>query len=253
MGSETRAILFTDIVGYSKAMSNDEALALALLSEHDKILGQAIKSSNGRVIKNIGDAFFAEFDSADDALLRRPDAVPNVESHSTSKEGAGMDQRAAISELAEVHVKEHDTRQEYKADAHGGAAEDVMKMAKEIGDAEAPAAMLNETVYFAFDKSELSSEARAKLDAVAAAIAEAGDAVLSIKLAGHTDEIGTEAYNQALSERRAGAVRDYLKAKGIAADLLTLTAYGETRPAASNGTEEGRSQNRRVNVEATKR
>lgn len=126
-------------------------------------------------------------------------------------------------------------------------------VAKEIGDAEAPAAMLNETVYFAFDKSELSSEARAKLDAVAAAIAEAGDAVLSIKLAGHTDEIGTEAYNQALSERRAGAVRDYLKAKGIAADLLTLTAYGETRPAASNGTEEGRSQNRRVNVEATKR
>ena len=68
MASETRVILFTDIVGYSKAMSNDEALALALLSEHDKIVGQAIKGSNGRVIKNIGDAFFAEFDSADDAL-----------------------------------------------------------------------------------------------------------------------------------------------------------------------------------------
>ena len=68
MGSETRAILFTDIVGYSRMMSSDEKLALALLSEHDKIVGSVIKISNGSVIKNIGDAFFAEFDNADDAL-----------------------------------------------------------------------------------------------------------------------------------------------------------------------------------------
>ena len=125
--------------------------------------------------------------------------------------------------------------------------------AQEIGDAEPAAALLDETVYFEFDKSDLTAAARAKLDAIAAAIAEAGDAVLSIKLAGHTDEIGTDAYNQALSERRAGSVRDYLSRKGIAADLLSLTAYGETRPAASNDTEAGRAQNRRVNVEATKR
>ena len=68
MGTERRAILFTDIVGYSKMMSNDEKLALRLLSEHDQILSDAIGQSNGRVIKNIGDAFFAEFDSAGDAL-----------------------------------------------------------------------------------------------------------------------------------------------------------------------------------------
>ena len=68
MGTERRAILFTDIVGYSKMMSNDEKLALALLSEHDEILLNAIQGAGGNVIKNIGDAFFAEFDSPSDAV-----------------------------------------------------------------------------------------------------------------------------------------------------------------------------------------
>ena len=68
MPKSTTTIMFTDIVGYSRMMSNDEKLALALLSEHDKIVGSIIKSSGGSVIKNIGDAFFAEFDSADEAL-----------------------------------------------------------------------------------------------------------------------------------------------------------------------------------------
>ena len=68
MATELRSILFTDIVGYSRMMSADENLALKLLSEHDEILNKSIESSGGHVIKNVGDAFFAEFDSADDAL-----------------------------------------------------------------------------------------------------------------------------------------------------------------------------------------
>ena len=68
MATESRSMLFTDIVGYSKMMSSDEKRALSLLSEHDDIVGKAITEANGSVIKNIGDAFFAEFDSAKDAL-----------------------------------------------------------------------------------------------------------------------------------------------------------------------------------------
>ena len=63
MPTESRSILFTDIVGYSKMMSSDEKRALLLLSEHDEIVGRAITEANGSVIKNIGDAFFAEFDT----------------------------------------------------------------------------------------------------------------------------------------------------------------------------------------------
>ncbi len=68
MATERRAILFTDIVGYSRMMSSDEKLALNLLAEHDKILNSKIRDAGGKVIKNIGDAFFAEFDSPGDAI-----------------------------------------------------------------------------------------------------------------------------------------------------------------------------------------
>ncbi|HTO56437.1 MAG TPA: OmpA family protein [Pseudomonadales bacterium] len=65
---------------------------------------------------------------------------------------------------------------------------------------------------------------------------------------GNTDNKGTEAYNQKLSERRAAAVKDVLVKSGIDASRLTTVGYGETRPVASNDTEEGRQKNRRVSI-----
>lgn len=72
-----------------------------------------------------------------------------------------------------------------------------------------------------------------------------------IEIAGHTDSVGEEDENQRLSEARARAIVDYLVAAGVARDRLTATGYGETRPIASNDTEEGRALNRRIefNVE----
>ena len=67
---------------------------------------------------------------------------------------------------------------------------------------------------------------------------------------GHTDSTGSEAYNQALSERRAQSVVDYLRAAGVQADL-TAVGHGETRPVADNSTAEGRAANRRVMVSRT--
>ena len=65
---------------------------------------------------------------------------------------------------------------------------------------------------------------------------------------GHTDSVGSKATNQALSERRANAVRDYLISNGISADRLTAQGFGEDNPIASNKTRAGRKENRRVEV-----
>jgi OOP family OmpA-OmpF porin len=66
---------------------------------------------------------------------------------------------------------------------------------------------------------------------------------------GHTDSIGSDAYNQKLSERRAAAVKDYLVSKGIPASKITTIGKGESQPVATNKTAEGRQKNRRVDIE----
>jgi OmpA-OmpF porin, OOP family len=69
---------------------------------------------------------------------------------------------------------------------------------------------------------------------------------VNIEIAGHTDADGEDAFNQALSEKRAQAVTDYLVKAGLPADRFTATGYGSTQPVASNDTDEGKAQNRRI-------
>jgi outer membrane protein OmpA-like peptidoglycan-associated protein len=99
---------------------------------------------------------------------------------------------------------------------------------------------------FGFDSTELSSEAEAVLDVQAGVLQK--DPKLKLIIAGYTDSIGPEDYNQGLSERRANAAREYLISKGVAGDRLKAMGYGETRPIASNDTKEGRAQNRRIEL-----
>jgi len=103
-----------------------------------------------------------------------------------------------------------------------------------------------EGVYFDFDKATIKPEGMAVLNE-AAGLLQKHERVV-VEVAGHTDSIGTDAYNQGLSERRANAVRDYLASKGVKASRLTARGYGESRPVASNDTEEGRAENRRVEL-----
>jgi len=100
-------------------------------------------------------------------------------------------------------------------------------------------------VFFAFDSAALRDSARRELDAAAGVLGERDETIL-IEVAGHTDSIGTEAYNQRLSERRAQAVADYLVGRGIARGRLEVRGYGETRPAVANDSPENRQRNRRV-------
>ncbi|NYT85697.1 outer membrane protein OmpA [Pollutimonas harenae] len=107
--------------------------------------------------------------------------------------------------------------------------------------------VLNADTFFDFDKSTLKPEGRQVLDQVASQAATIN--LETLIATGHTDSIGTEAYNQGLSERRANSVKEYLISKGVAADRIYTEGKGETSPVASNSTREGRAQNRRVEIE----
>ena len=101
-------------------------------------------------------------------------------------------------------------------------------------------------VYFDFDEATLKPEGMAVLNG-AAALLQKHERVV-VEVAGHTDSKGSDEYNQGLSERRANSVKDYLVRKGVKASRLSARGYGESRPVASNDTEEGRAENRRVEL-----
>lgn len=101
-------------------------------------------------------------------------------------------------------------------------------------------------VNFDFDKYNIRSDARPILDEAVTILKEEDAEVIIAE--GHTDSIGTDQYNMRLSTRRANAVRDYLVKQGISASRITIKAYGETRPVATNDTADGRAQNRRVEI-----
>ncbi|MFQ5699917.1 MAG: OmpA family protein, partial [Myxococcota bacterium] len=99
---------------------------------------------------------------------------------------------------------------------------------------------------FNFDQAEIRPVSRVVLDAAIDALRRYPN--LRVEVAGHTDSTGDATYNQALSERRARAVADYLVSKGIAASRLRVAGYGEGRPIADNSTRGGRAQNRRTEL-----
>lgn len=99
-------------------------------------------------------------------------------------------------------------------------------------------------ILFALNSADLSSEAKVNLDKLVTVLNNYPDT--NIELQGHTDDTGTEAYNQTLSEKRAGSVSGYLAGKGIVTGRMTIKGFGETMPKYDNTTAEGRTQNRRV-------
>lgn len=101
-------------------------------------------------------------------------------------------------------------------------------------------------VTFAFDKADIQPQFQPVLDNVASTLQQYNQTV--IEVAGHTDSVGSDQYNQQLSQRRAEAVANYLGSRGIMRDRMITVGAGETRPIATNDTEEGRAANRRVEI-----
>jgi len=101
-------------------------------------------------------------------------------------------------------------------------------------------------ILFDFDSDALRAEARTNLANLARSLQEYDKT--SVMLVGHTDAVGTDSYNQGLSERRARAAANFLISQGVAGDRVVALGRGELEPVASNDDEYGRQQNRRVEV-----
>jgi outer membrane protein OmpA-like peptidoglycan-associated protein len=101
-------------------------------------------------------------------------------------------------------------------------------------------------VLFDFNKYTLKQDAQVKLARVAGILLTYPD--LKLQVEGYTDNIGSDEYNQKLSQQRADAVRDFLVAQGVQAGNITSTGYGKAQPVADNSTSAGRAQNRRVQL-----
>jgi outer membrane protein OmpA-like peptidoglycan-associated protein len=99
-------------------------------------------------------------------------------------------------------------------------------------------------VLFAFDKADLNASAQNSMDKIAAFLHEKRNRNLLVE--GHTDSVGSEEYNQRLSEQRAASVKGALVKRGIAGERIVTVGYGKKHPLASNDTAAGRQQNRRV-------
>lgn len=105
---------------------------------------------------------------------------------------------------------------------------------------------LSSEASFDFGQSALKAEFKPTLNKVAEVLRD--DASLRIRVVGHTDSVGSDAYNQRLSEARAWATTDYLVQRGVRSRQVETMGRGENEPRASNGSAEGRAQNRRVEI-----
>jgi fibro-slime domain-containing protein len=157
----------------------------------------------------------------------------------------------------------------FYADRHGASAELHLSTAFPVAPPSAPAAIakvppapkaanlasqIKKTgrvavygIHFAFDRADITKDSDAILNEVANVLRS--DASLRLRIEGHTDDSGDDAYNRALSQRRADAVKAYLvHVSGIAPNRLTTQGFGPDRPIASNANSEGRYKNRRVEL-----
>jgi outer membrane protein OmpA-like peptidoglycan-associated protein len=105
-------------------------------------------------------------------------------------------------------------------------------------------------VFFDFDKWDLRPESFVELDRVVKLLAE--NPAIEIEMSAHTDSKGSDEYNFTLSDNRAKSVKDYILSKGIAESKIISQGYGETKPVATNDTDDGRQLNRRVEFKILK-
>lgn len=119
-----------------------------------------------------------------------------------------------------------------------------MKDAEVIREGEGIIIRFNEKVLFAYDRSDLNTTAKTNLDKLNSILAKYPET--NITIIGHTDNKGSDSYNQTLSEARASSVTSYAGQNGINTARLTAVGKGESDPIAVNDTEEGRASNRRV-------
>jgi outer membrane protein OmpA-like peptidoglycan-associated protein len=181
----------------------------------------------------------------DDLTAKEPDFSVYSDSLSGSYTlAAQRGQRIGIQAIAAGHLPRSE-RFEVPADQPF----DRTKLDLALEPTELGATMEFKNAYFDFGKSELLPESKLELDRVVLFLMRSANTTLEI--AGYTDDVGTIAANQKLSEDRASAVRDYLVKRGVAATRLKAVGYGKSKPLVKGNSEEARAQNRRVEMTIT--
>ena len=170
-------------------------------------------------------------------------------------------QTAGARQEADAARQEATSAKETAAQAQAEAAAIRKKAEAEVNRLEAALGQVAETrrtalglvmnlgsdhLKFEFDKADLRPEDRELLSRIAGIILTSHDYTISVN--GHTDDVGSDAYNMALSERRAQAVRDYLVKAGLPAQILTVQGYGKSLPLVRGTSEAARAKNRRVEL-----
>ena len=179
------------------------------------------------------------------SLLPRPDRRPGTRRGGRPRAASALVSLCALLALSwHAPLLAQDGRDGPAApDGRGDA---VALDASEAGAGEAPAVVLRETVLFAFGASGAGDAGRDALDAFAARLA--ADGALRVRVDAHTDNVGWALGNVELSRLRARAIARGLIDRGVDVARITARAFGESVPAASNATAEGRRRNRRVEL-----
>jgi outer membrane protein OmpA-like peptidoglycan-associated protein len=170
-------------------------------------------------------------------------------------------QSADAEQRADMARQEADSARQTAAQAQAEAEQVRKKAEAEVSRLEAALGQIAETrrtalglvmnlgseyLKFEFDKAELRPEDRELLSRIAGILMTSHDYTISVN--GHTDDVGTDVYNQKLSERRAQAVRDYLVKSGLAPDIVSVEGHGKTLPLVKGSSEAARAKNRRVEL-----
>jgi len=180
----------------------------------------------------------SEFDQTDQAIMK-------------AEQSAGAkrcpDKLAQAREMAKQGVETYWACRTKEGLAMLAQAQKLAEEAEACAPAKPKEIVILKGVNFAFNSTELTPKSKENLNQWVTRIK--GDQTIRVEVAGHTDSVGSDAYNQKLSEGRAKAVVDYFVSQGVPADRLKAVGYGKTKPVASNKTEEGRAQNRRVELQ----
>ena len=178
--------------------------------------------------------------------------VQAAEQRSAAKIGEVQTQvESNQAEIGKLH--QEDTRLQGEISKLSDTAKDALKRADEAGRLAKgkflyEVTLSDDQVKFGFNKYELSTEAKAALDAFAAKIKKDNKGVF-VEVQGHTDNIGSEKVNLELGYKRAEQVMRYLSMQhGFALHRMNVISYGEFKPVADNGSADGRAKNRRVSL-----
>jgi len=232
-------------VAERKAMQADALASIAVQKANAALAKNEYQTTQGEIIERTqADLARTQAEKAEaasaaqaDKLAVRQQALLDSEKRSAEAAAAEAAVNLAAAQQARIDAEKR------AADAQDQLA--ALAMVKE--ESRGLVITLSGSVVFASNQTSILPAAQSRLNQVSEAIMST-DKHRNLTVEGHTDSIGSDAYNMQLSQRRADSVRSYLISRGYSADMIEARGIGEVRPIADNSSAEGRSNNRRVEI-----